>query len=521
MPDNFFINVDLAKLWRADDESKFIRTLAWGDAVEVEAQSPMRIQVKTAKFVTQPDGSILPTPVRGVIKLKAGGPKPADVIRPLAEQNVLKVNFVDVQQGDGSVIETPRGRVILVDGGDNQLFARYLAGRFRGTDAANPLPVECIVVSHGDADHFLGLPEIWESETNTNPRKRLFMQPKRVYHNGLVKRPTKDANGKTIPETATFGKTVTVNGRKVITELETDLRTVDDAKMNQPFRKWKQVLNDYSKRGDIELRRLAQGDDDAFDFVRDEGIQVEVLAPILTPVDGGAGLAFLGNPPAGPHIGADPDAPTGITFSGYSASHTINGHSIIFRLTYGKCRFLFAGDLNEQAELELVKAPKNRLRAEVFKVPHHGSADFSGAFLHDVSPLVSVISSGDESTRKEYIHPRASLMGALGRNARSEDSLVLVTELVAFFRTVGFVYPERHAYKDGAYVVKNGKVVDRKNVPHSFFAFDRTAYGLVKTRTDGKRLLVYTDSGNVQLKEAYAFTLDGTGGPKPAAVIQV
>ena len=54
-------------------------------------------------------------------------------MRPRNKNVVLKVNFVDVQQGDGAVIETPDGKVMLIDGGDNQLFARYLAGRFRGT----------------------------------------------------------------------------------------------------------------------------------------------------------------------------------------------------------------------------------------------------------------------------------------------------------------------------------------------------------------------------------------------------
>ena len=81
--------------------------------------------------------------------------------------------------------------MILVDGGDNQLFARYLAGRFRGTSLAQPKPIECILVTHGDADHFLGLPEIYKSETNKKHLKRLFIQPRRVYHNGLVKRPAK------------------------------------------------------------------------------------------------------------------------------------------------------------------------------------------------------------------------------------------------------------------------------------------------------------------------------------------
>ena len=35
--------------------------------------------------------------------------------------------------------------------------------------------------------------------------------------------------------------------------------------------------------------------------------------------------------------------------------------------------------------------------AEVLKVPHHGSADFSPRMLEAVKPVLSVISSGDES----------------------------------------------------------------------------------------------------------------------------
>ena len=40
----------------------------------------------------------------------------------------------------------------------------------------------------------------------------------------------------------------------------------------------------------------------------------------------------------------------------------------------------------------------------------------------------------------------------------------------------------------------------------------------MKTRTDGQRLFVYTDSENVQMKEAYAYQLDSSGVPQPAEV---
>jgi hypothetical protein len=54
-----------------------------------------------------------------------------------------------------------------------------------------------------------------------------------------------------------------------------------------------------------------------------------------------------------------------------------------------------------------------------------------------VAPVVSIVSSGDESARKENIHPRATLMSALGRWSRVAEPLVFVTELVAFFNVEG------------------------------------------------------------------------------------
>jgi len=421
---------------------------------------------------------------------------------------VLKVNFVDVQQGDAAVIESPDGKVILVDGGDNQLFARYLAARFPGTSEAAPKEIDCLLVTHGDADHFSGLAEIADSETNAEPRKRLFIRPKRVYHNGLVKRPAKDANQKTIPEKASLGPTKTVKGETLLTGLVDNLLAVPDAEMNEPFRQWKAALTKWNGRGGIEFRRLAFGDDQAFEFCRQEGLDIAVLGPLPTTAGGVTGLKFLGDPPTGPRVGHESLSTDAKAFKGFSASHTINGHSIVFRLRYGGFSYLFAGDLNDEAGRTLARkhqAGEVNLRSEVFKVPHHGSADFSGAFLQMVSPIVSVVSSGDESARKEYIHPRATLVGALGRHSRVDEPLIFVTELVAFFNLEGWAK------------LTNPVSGNKRG---SFFAFSRTAYGIVKTRTDGKRLLVYTDSGKADMKEAYCYTLDPDGLPLPTAVVR-
>jgi hypothetical protein len=169
---------------------------------------------------------------------------------------------------------------------------------------------------------------------------------------------------------------------------------------------------------------------------------------------------------------------------------------------------LFAGDLNQAVE-ETLAAEHERgeidLRADVLKVPHHGSHEFTPAFLRAASPLVSVVSSGDESSRHEYIHPRATLVSALGRASRSDAGVVLITELVAFFETAGWVVPQAPP--------KAGRPP-----PTPFFGFRRTAFGLVRVRTDGHRLLVFSDTGKRDLKEAYAFEVPPSGEAVPVAV---
>lgn len=513
------IAVDLARVYAEETGTSLVTTLAWGDEVEVETVNSKFARVRVPRFQELPDGTIEPSFVTGYIRPpKSGKLSPAKCLAEKKDVGVLKVDFVDVQQGDAAVIETPGGKIVLVDGGDNQLFARYLASRYRGSSAASPKEIDLLLVTHGDADHFAGLTEIHESETNASPRKRFFIHPARVYHNGLVKRPTKNRK-----ETELLGATRTVGGRLLVTGLESDLLAVDDAEMNEPFRRWKGALAAWRKRGAIRFRRIERDDDAEFSFLNDEGLFIEVLGPM--PMKSGAttGLPFLGSPPKGPRVGHESLSLDTKGFGGKSASHTINGHSIVFRLVFGKFRFLFTGDLNDEAARTLTTDHNSGavdLRAEVLKVPHHGSGDFSAAFLQAVAPVVSVVSSGDESARKEYIHPRATLVGALGRYSRVEEPLVFVTELVAFFNAEGWTDPERHVMKKSEVVLENGKAkIDPKARP-TFFAFSRTAYGIVRCRTNGERLLVFTNSGQADLKEAYAYRMDAAGRPVPDPVTQ-
>ncbi len=72
----------------------------------------------------------------------------------------------------------------------------------------------------------------------------------------------------------------------------------------------------------------------------------------------------------------------------------VNTSSLVLMIAFGNHRLLFTGDIDRQAEVRLVKAGKG-LRAQVIKVPHHGSKRSStDTFIKEVSPRYAVISLG-------------------------------------------------------------------------------------------------------------------------------
>ena len=76
----------------------------------------------------------------------------ARVINP-----TLKIYFIDVGQGDCTLIITPKGKKILIDGGEgkNEILLPYLLDR--GINK-----IDYIIISHFDSDHCNGLIEVME-----------------------------------------------------------------------------------------------------------------------------------------------------------------------------------------------------------------------------------------------------------------------------------------------------------------------------------------------------------------------
>lgn len=178
------------------------------------------------------------------------------------------------------------------------------------------------------------------------------------------------------------------------------------ADCNAPFRRWQSAVDELAKRHPVEVRRLDRSVAGAFDFAAD--VEVSILGPTVTALPGGtAGLPLLSIGEGKP-----------------SAAQTINGHSIALVVRLGNVRVFLTGDLTRVAGDALVAAHRAgtiNLRSEVLKVPHHGSDDVSREFIAAVEPLASVISAGDEDARRDYLHPRANLLGLLGRANRGAE----------------------------------------------------------------------------------------------------
>ena len=338
----------------------------------------------------------------------------------VSETAPLKMFFVDVGQGDGTLIESPQG-VVIVDGGQGENFYRFLVDRYKPLfDRGQRVKVEAMILSHPDADHYAGLKKILVD------KKRFEVG--RIYHNGIMRYKSSIENSRKKMLAAKFLKKIKIDGEDAFL-LQNIFSTLGQAKgkrdeMAPLFRGFWDAVNKAHDRRDLEsAKRLVVGSlVKGFEEKGPGKLSIEVLGPVPHP---GSGVRYLAleEPPER----EDKTQPPPHSF-GYSHSHTRNGHSIVLRMEFGKHSFLLGGDLNIPAEQLLMKhhGGSNPFRVDVAKACHHGSSDFSPDFLQRVSPHATVISSGDN---KSFDHPMADTLGSLARHSRGTLPLLFSTEI--------------------------------------------------------------------------------------------
>lgn len=87
-----------------------------------------------------------------------------------------------------------------------------------------------------------------------------------------------------------------------------------------------------------------------------------------------------------------------------------NNTSLVLRVTFGETSFLFTGDMEREAETDLLEYGAE-VTADVLKVGHHGSSTSTGyRFLYEVDPRYAVISVGTDNS---YGHPHEEVVSRL------------------------------------------------------------------------------------------------------------
>jgi competence protein ComEC len=223
----------------------------------------------------------------------------------------LRVDFLDVGQGDSALVTMPDGTTLLVDGGGNTTDASRRIGEtvvseylwWRGLSE-----VDYVLATHADADHIDGLNDVVK---NFSVRSAL-----------VARTPADD------PEFTKFSGT--------LLQTKTHVETIQ-----------------------------------AGDTIRFGEVEVTVLWP-----------------PAG-----------GTTSS--------NDDSIVLRIQFGEHSILLTGDIEKAAERSLL-ASQQQLKADVLKVPHHGSKTSStDSFVLATKPTLAIVSVGRHSM---FGHPHKEVV---------------------------------------------------------------------------------------------------------------
>lgn len=98
-----------------------------------------------------------------------------------------------------------------------------------------------------------------------------------------------------------------------------------------------------------------------------------------------------------------------------------NNTSLVLMVTYGSNRFLFTGDMETDAEEDLLESGAD-LKADVLKVGHHGSeTSTSYLFLYECAPEHAIVSVG---TDNKYGHPSSQTLSRL----RDADAAIYRTD---------------------------------------------------------------------------------------------
>lgn len=397
----------------------------------------------------------------------------------LQDNRILEVNFIDVGQGDGCFIVTPKDEFILIDAGQEDNMYKFLSWRFNLSRNREHIPIKYLIITHPDSDHYYGFKKIINS-------KRFSIE--KIFHNGIVERTGKN----------TLGPFTALNDYHYLTNIIDNFQELKSLVLPEENRggKWyPNLLYKAIKNGRVGSIEMLEKEDRLEGYGANDDMYFNILGPVCKQ-----------------------DADTGnkkwLRYFDKSNSETKNGHSIIIKLEYDKVKILLGGDLNDKSEeylaehytglnphqvnkdqrKQMIEKGKEIFQSDVAKSCHHGSHKFIDDFLSFINPVATIISSGDNET---HTHPRPDTLGALGKHSRGERPLIFSTELARSAKDkIEINDSDAAKLTELNKKIKNAKGNEKKELLEKKktlkYKMERNVavYGMINLRTDGKRIII-------------------------------
>lgn len=479
MPTTKYVGWDEVTAYTTATGSKRARTLLWGDEVEVistsGARSKIRARHRTKEVFVDKDA--------------------------LKGKPLLEFYFIDVGQGDGTLIVTPERKHILIDGGyprakqnTGKSAADFVDWKFFHDYRRDTIELDAMICSHNDEDHYGGLADLLDSAQD-DELDCSDVRVEKFFHAGLSwwKTPTKK---RFLGDTRKLGsKSYYIDLLTSRTKAVSSLSSNANPRLQGMWARFIRKVTQTKKKsgGNTPFQRLSR-EEGSLSHLDGPDLSFNVLGPVETATSAGPGLQKLAS----------------------ASGQNTNGHSVLLRIDYDNVRVLLTGDLNKNSQrllLEAYDGDETEFRADVAKACHHGSDDVSFEFLAAIKPAVTVISSGDA---EGHDHPRPSIVGASGitgyltiKDDEIQTPLVYSTELarsVSLGDPFKLVVPETGGTKrdiEGSELVssrvhyseqKPGALGPEKKSRSMGFTYvvAGQVYGLVNVRTDGRKILCAT-----------------------------
>ncbi|MDD4170434.1 MAG: DNA internalization-related competence protein ComEC/Rec2 [Desulfotomaculaceae bacterium] len=283
---------------------------------------------------------------------------------PWEGRDKLVIHFLDTGQGDSILIQTPGGRNMLIDAGGWR--DEYRTGNGTGEQVVTPY-LRRIGVKRLDV---LAL---------THPHEDHCGGAAAVVKNF----PVRLALVPQVDEQIFDGNIADVD-----VEI-TDANKGENSSGEEIPPAYKALLNQMNSSG-TAVRTAGAGDTLKFD----RKVAIEVLSP--------------------PEITGD-------------LNSSLNNRSLVLKLTYRHKSFIFTGDVEIEAQSSLLQRETD-LKANILKVPHHGSRLLLPEFVAQVKPEIAVITVGAHNT---FGHPAQNTLDILYHNGANvfrtdQDGAVII-----------------------------------------------------------------------------------------------